>query len=99
MRPSGATSQSLGSRSRASSTIEVQVRRVSALGRRLAEAARLGFTTALVPAAHAGERITCHGLETLPVATLREAMSAAANLRERSKGARRARLHAITGEG
>ena len=75
------------------------VRRVPALERRLAEAARLGFTTALVPAAHAGERITCHGLETLPVATLREAMSAAANLRERSKGARRARLHAIAGEG
>jgi DNA repair protein RadA/Sms len=75
------------------------VRRVPALERRLAEAARLGFTTALVPAAHTGERIACHGLQTLPVATLREAMSAAANLRERSKGERRARLHAITGEG
>jgi DNA repair protein RadA/Sms len=75
------------------------IRRVPALERRLAEAARLGFTTALVPAAHAGERVACDGLETLPVATLREAMSAAANLRERSRGARRARLHAITGSG
>jgi DNA repair protein RadA/Sms len=75
------------------------VRRVPALGRRLGEAARLGFTTALVPRAHAGERVSCDGLETVPVATLGEAMEAAANLRTRGLAARRPALRTVRGEG
>ncbi len=61
------------------------VRRVSGLGRRLAEAARLGFTTALVPAGHAGEAVApaaVDGMRTMPVATLCDALAAAANLSE-----------------
>jgi DNA repair protein RadA/Sms len=59
------------------------VRRVGGLDRRLAEAARLGFTTALVPGAHAGEPVSpagTQGIRTVPVATLKEAISTANNL-------------------
>ena len=43
------------------------------LDRRLAEAARLGFSTALVPGAHAGEPLSAaasQGIRTVPVSTL-----------------------------
>jgi DNA repair protein RadA/Sms len=59
------------------------VRRVGGLGRRLAEAARLGFTTALVPGAHCGEQVSpagSQGIRTVPVATLKEAIRTAGNL-------------------
>ncbi|MGH8962474.1 MAG: DNA repair protein RadA [Jatrophihabitantaceae bacterium] len=75
------------------------VRRVPALGRRLAEAARLGFTTALVPSAHSGEKVNCAGLDTVPVTTLREAMEAAANLRQRGVARRRPVLRTVQGGG
>lgn len=51
------------------------VRRVSGLPQRLAEAARLGFRTALVPAGT--EPVSIRGLTVVPVATLREAIEAA----------------------
>ncbi len=51
------------------------VRRVGALGRRLAEAARLGFTTALVPPT--SETIRATGLRVVQVATVAEALAAA----------------------
>ncbi len=55
------------------------VRRVPAIGRRLAEAARLGFTRALVPAAHAGAPVAADavdGIRAVPVATITEALAA-----------------------
>jgi DNA repair protein RadA/Sms len=56
-----------------------ELRPVAGLERRLDEAARLGFTRAIVPAAHAGKRLPAPpgGLELVPVATLREALAAA----------------------
>ena len=71
------------------------VRRVPALGRRLAEAARLGFTTALVPGAHRGETHDCAGLVTLPVATLTEAVTALDNAGSQLRASRRAVLRAV----
>ena len=68
------------------------VRRIGGLDRRLGEAARLGFTTALVPGAHAGETMSpsaAHGMRTVPVATLHEAMARAAELGRRSPDDRR----------
>jgi DNA repair protein RadA/Sms len=65
------------------------VRRVPALGRRLAEAARLGFTTALVPQSHAGEKHAAEAIETIPVATLQQALGAAAGMRNRAPAVRR----------
>jgi DNA repair protein RadA/Sms len=59
------------------------VRRVSGLPRRLAEAARLGFVTALVPAGHAGEHLgdlPGERLRTIPVANVRQAVEAATRL-------------------
>jgi DNA repair protein RadA/Sms len=73
------------------------VRRVGGLQRRLAEAARLGFTTALVPDAHAadsGAPIVA-GIRTVPVATLPDAMRAAAVLAEAGATARRTALRPI----
>ena len=55
------------------------VRRVSGLARRLAEAARLGFTTALVPAGSEAQAGSVP-MRVLPVAGLRAAMDAAAQL-------------------
>jgi DNA repair protein RadA/Sms len=55
------------------------VRRVPAIGRRLAEAARLGFTRALVPAGHAGEAVApdaVDGIRAVPVATIGQALIA-----------------------
>ena len=74
------------------------VRRVPALGRRLAEAARLGFTTALVPSAHKGEKVNCDGLETVPVATLGDALAAVTNLRSHGTVRRRPTLRSVPGE-
>jgi DNA repair protein RadA/Sms len=53
------------------------VRRVSNLGKRLAEAARLGFTHAVVPAAHWGETLNsaCEGMTLVPVETLSDALA------------------------
>jgi DNA repair protein RadA/Sms len=76
------------------------VRRVSGIGRRLAEAARLGFTTALVPAAHAGEALApgpVEGIRTVPVGTISDAMAAVVSLAARSGAPRRAALRPITG--
>jgi DNA repair protein RadA/Sms len=77
------------------------IRRVSGLGRRLAEAARLGFTVALVPAAHRGEHLDpgSTGIRTVEVATISEALRAAAHLATHPAGApaarRRPTLHAV----
>jgi DNA repair protein RadA/Sms len=74
------------------------VRRVGGLERRLAEAARLGFTTALVPAAHRGEPVspaTSLGIRTVPVATLLDAITAAANLSSRASEDRRPLLRPL----
>ncbi len=51
-----------------------ELRRVPHLPRRLHEAARLGYTRAIVPA---GERISVKGMEVCLVSTLREAIHAA----------------------
>jgi DNA repair protein RadA/Sms len=47
------------------------LRRITGLERRLAEAARLGFTSAIVPP---GAKTTPHGLRTIEVATITEAL-------------------------
>jgi DNA repair protein RadA/Sms len=70
------------------------VRRVSALDRRLAEAARLGFTAALVPA---GQAATATDIRALPVATLAEALAQAAALGKRHAAPRRAPLRSVAG--
>ncbi|MDY5785556.1 DNA repair protein RadA [Corynebacterium sp.] len=48
-----------------------ELRRVPNLGRRLQEAARLGYTRAIVPA---GERVTIEGMRVTQAGTLREAI-------------------------
>ncbi|AEV88923.1 DNA repair protein RadA [Actinoplanes sp. SE50] len=56
-----------------------EIRRVSAVGRRLAEAARLGFRVALVPpGSTAGEGGTPRGMEVIEVGDLRSALQSAA---------------------
>ena len=53
-----------------------ELRRVPELDRRLAEAARLGFTTAIVPAGHEGRRgLGDHALTVHPVADVRGALA------------------------
>lgn len=49
-----------------------EIRRVPSLGRRLQEAARMGYTGAIVPA---GEKLSIDGLTVRPVSTLAEALS------------------------
>ena len=49
-----------------------EIRRVPNLGRRLQEAARMGYTSAIVPA---GEKLSIDGLTVRPVSTLAEALS------------------------
>lgn len=75
------------------------VRRVTNLGARLNEAARLGFTTALVPAAHAGERLPSgsDSIQALPVETIGDAIGAIANLGAQAVTARRPALRPIQG--
>ncbi|HEY3715626.1 MAG TPA: DNA repair protein RadA [Jatrophihabitantaceae bacterium] len=70
------------------------VRRVSGLDRRLAEAARLGFTIALVPEGQTG---AAPGIQTLPVATLVEALAQVASLRNRLGDPRRLVLRTVPG--
>jgi DNA repair protein RadA/Sms len=65
------------------------VRRVPALARRLGEAARLGFTTVLVPQVHAGESLPELPIETIPVSNLAQALDAATRARDRGRTARR----------
>jgi DNA repair protein RadA/Sms len=67
---------------------------VSGVERRLAEAARLGFSLALVPAS---QTATVSGIKTLPVATLIEALSQVANLHNRVGDPRRPVLRTIPG--
>jgi DNA repair protein RadA/Sms len=57
-------------------TLSGDVRRVGGLDRRLAEAARLGFSTALVPAGHDDDVVGSTGarIRTLPVGTLADAI-------------------------
>jgi DNA repair protein RadA/Sms len=74
------------------------IRRVSGLDRRLAEAARLGFTTALVPGGHAGEPLgptSSQGIRTLTVATLADAIAGIANLSQHGSARRRAALRPV----
>jgi DNA repair protein RadA/Sms len=59
-----------------------ELRQVPQLARRLAEAARLGFRTAIVPATGAAAA-PMTGLTTLPAATLRDALAAAGVERRR----------------
>jgi DNA repair protein RadA/Sms len=76
------------------------VRRVGRLDRRLAEAARLGFTTALVPAGHAGEALTPAagaGITAVPVSTMTDALAAVAGMRGRVQAARRPVLRPLRG--
>jgi DNA repair protein RadA/Sms len=75
------------------------VRRVPAVGRRLAEAARLGFTTALVPEAHTGDPLTpaVEGIRTVPVATIAAAMAAVENLPRAGPSSRRQALRRESG--
>jgi DNA repair protein RadA/Sms len=60
-------------------TLSGDVRRVGGLDRRLAEAARLGFGTALVPAAHDGEVLAPAGpaIRTIGVRTVADAIGTA----------------------
>ena len=78
------------------------VRRVGGLERRLAEAARLGFTVALVPGGHDGGSLrpaAVHGIRTLPVDTLPAALAAVANMRSRIGEGRRPALRTVQGGG
>jgi DNA repair protein RadA/Sms len=72
------------------------IRRVSTLDRRLAEAARLGFTSALVPAGQSGMAM---GIQAVPAATLVEALAKAADLSERTAAGRRPALRSVAGRG
>jgi DNA repair protein RadA/Sms len=74
------------------------VRRVPVIGRRLAEAARLGFTTALVPASHVGEAIAPGAnIRVIPVATIGEALTAVSNLSRHTTEDRRPVLRPVSG--
>jgi DNA repair protein RadA/Sms len=76
------------------------VRRVGGLDRRLAEAARLGFTTALVPGAHAAEPVSpaaSQGIRTVPVASLKEAIDTAGNVGSCAAQDRRPALRPVRG--
>ncbi|MDQ6851969.1 MAG: DNA repair protein RadA [Actinomycetota bacterium] len=74
------------------------VRRVPYLARRLAEAARLGFTTALVPAAHVDDAVAPgagEAIRIVAVATIGEAMTASMNLAARAAEQRRPSLRRV----
>jgi DNA repair protein RadA/Sms len=63
------------------------IRRVSSLPRRLTEAARLGFATALIPAGHTEHGAESSGgrIRTIPVCTVREAIDTAMRLPDRDR--------------
>ncbi|MFI1996529.1 DNA repair protein RadA [Actinoplanes sp. NPDC020271] len=66
-----------------------EIRRVSAIGRRLAEAARLGFKVALVPpgSTNSGEGVAPKGMQVIEVGDLRSALQSAARASaEHNKG-------------
>ncbi len=75
------------------------IRRVTGLERRLGEAARLGFRTALVPVDRLADviRPEIAGVRVLPVATISEALGLAANLPDDEREPRRAPLRAVDG--
>ncbi len=76
------------------------IRRVPNLARRLAEAARLGFTSALVPRGHLGEAVAPgpgEAIRVIPVATIGDALDAALNLPGCGTGARRTALRPVSG--
>jgi DNA repair protein RadA/Sms len=77
------------------------IRRVASLDRRLAEAARLGFTHALVPAGHAGDTIAdsvLRGLTPHPIGTLADAIAAIKGLNGGPRRARRPNLRSVRGD-
>ena len=53
-----------------------ELRAVSALGQRLAEVQRLGFTKCLIPKRVQGKLVVPEGLELIRVANIREALAA-----------------------
>lgn len=53
-----------------------ELRSVSALGQRLSEVARLGFTTCLVPRRTQGKLLAPEGLEVIRISNIREALAA-----------------------
>jgi DNA repair protein RadA/Sms len=59
-----------------------ELRAVSGLGRRLREAARLGYKRAIIPRAAAGDAGLAPDIETVPAGTLREAIERALGPRE-----------------
>lgn len=75
------------------------VRRVNGIDRRLAEAARLGFRTALVPRDHLGDVVAPEAgdIQAVPVATVAEAITSATNLSRTQTELRRPSLRAIDG--
>jgi DNA repair protein RadA/Sms len=76
------------------------VRRVPGLERRLAEASRLGFTTALVPADHLGELVSgaAEGIRAVGVSTLRQAMAVVREVHEQKRRPRRPVLRPVPGD-
>jgi DNA repair protein RadA/Sms len=77
------------------------VRRVSGLERRLIDAARLGFHTALVPGSHTGEVVApeVSGIRTVPVDTLHDAVGFVLNLDHGKAPPRRPALRAVPAGG
>ena len=74
------------------------IRRVGGVDRRLAEAARLGFTIALVPAGQADRPTGADdGLQVVPVATLGDAIAAVTAVRAASAQPRRPALRTLHG--
>ena len=73
------------------------VRRVPHLGKRLVEAARLGFTHAFVPAGHAGEQLptVAAELQVIPVDTLADALGHLGRWVERARTVQRPELRAV----
>ena len=71
------------------------VRRVGGLPRRLAEAARLGFTTALVPESADAAALSVPGIRAVPVGTLADAIRTAGQLAQSGAADRRAALRPV----
>jgi DNA repair protein RadA/Sms len=77
------------------------IRRVNGLERRLAEAARLGFRTAMVPIDHLGDvvRPEIEGVRTVAISNIEQALQLAVNLSKQELSPRRPTLRAIDGSG